>query len=324
MTIADGMADLTEQAAGNLALLFLSPASHFSVWSLLVAFGLALAFLLAGRRRKAIPFRVLIRALFPKGLLTGRSARTDWGFLLLNGALGPIMFGGAILSHHLVASSTMRVLSASLGQHGPTVMPQLMVGAVMSLVLFLAYEFGYWLDHWLSHHVPALWAFHKVHHSAETLSPVTNFRVHPIDTLLFYNIIALTTGMASGLAQWALGGAAAPLTIGSVNVLMVAFVFLLLHLQHSQLWIALPGPLGKWILSPAHHQLHHSSNPDHYNSNYGNGLALWDRLFGTLRMPTAKAQRLTFGIPDLDYEPHGAAGALARPFVDAFRSTAAR
>jgi sterol desaturase/sphingolipid hydroxylase (fatty acid hydroxylase superfamily) len=323
MRAFDGISAIVEQATVNLAALFLSPTSHFSVWSLLSAFGLALAFLLV-RRGKPIAFRVALRALLPRRLLTGRSARADWGFLLLNGALGPMLFGWAIVSHFWVAGGVHGALDAALGAQAAIGWPQLAIGLAMSLALFIAYEFGYWFDHWLCHHVPALWEFHKVHHSAETLSPVTNFRVHPVDTLLFYNIVAVTTGVTSGAAQWLFGDAAAPLTLGSVNVLMVAFVFLLLHLQHSQLWIALPGRLGHWILSPAHHQLHHSSDPAHFNSNYGNGLAVWDRLFGTLRMPSARRERLTFGTPELAYDPHGARGALVMPFVDALRSTRAR
>ena len=47
-------------------------------------------------------------------------------------------------------------------------------------ILFLAYELGYWLNHYLSHRIAFLWEFHKVHHSATVLTPLTNFRVHPI------------------------------------------------------------------------------------------------------------------------------------------------
>jgi len=37
--------------------------------------------------------------------------------------------------------------------------------------------------------VPFLWEFHKVHHSANVLTPITAFRVHPVDTWLFANMI---------------------------------------------------------------------------------------------------------------------------------------
>src|SRR5438094_778580 len=57
---------------------------------------------------------------------------------------------------------------------------------ILMVALFLALEFAYWFDHYLSHKVPLLWEFHRVHHSAEVLTPFTNSRVHPIDSLFFY------------------------------------------------------------------------------------------------------------------------------------------
>ena len=55
----------------------------------------------------------------------------------------------------------------------------------MTVTLFLAYELGYWLNHYVPHRVPFLWEFHKVHHSATVLTPLTNFRVHPVYMCIF-------------------------------------------------------------------------------------------------------------------------------------------
>ena len=60
----------------------------------------------------------------------------------------------------------------------------------MTIVVFLAFELGYWFHHYLSHRIPFMWEFHKVHHTAEVLTPVTIFRVHPLDTVVYYNILA--------------------------------------------------------------------------------------------------------------------------------------
>ena len=38
----------------------------------------------------------------------------------------------------------------------------------------------------------------------------------------------------------------------------------------------------RWLVSPAMHHIHHSSDPQHYDSNFGTALAVWDRLAGTL------------------------------------------
>ena len=38
--------------------------------------------------------------------------------------------------------------------------------------------------HYLQHRVPVFWEFHKVHHSAQVLTPITLYRMHPIDDML--------------------------------------------------------------------------------------------------------------------------------------------
>src|ERR1039458_8498353 len=45
----------------------------------------------------------------------------------------------------------------------------------------------------LFHAIPALWEFHKVHHSAEVLTPLTEMRTHPVEIIAFMNIIGLFT-----------------------------------------------------------------------------------------------------------------------------------
>jgi sterol desaturase/sphingolipid hydroxylase (fatty acid hydroxylase superfamily) len=72
------------------------------------------------------------------------------------------------------------------------------------------------------------------------------------------------------------------------------------------MWIAFTGLAGRILQSPAHHQLHHSANPIHYNRNLGFALALWDWAFGTLAVPTRARERIAFGV-----------GAEAPPFRSA-------
>ena len=175
--------------------------------------------------------------------------------------------------------------------------------ALLTLGLFLAYEFAYWLDHYLSHRVAFLWQFHRVHHAAESLSLLTNFRVHPIDTIVFANIVALVVGAVGGTLGWMFGRCDAALDDrrqqradpGQRRAADAppAFAFV----DH------LRAALGATVLSPAHHQVHHSADPRHFDRNFGNTLALFDRLFGTLHVPTEKREALRFGLD----------GAVAQP-----------
>ena len=64
----------------------------------------------------------------------------------------------------------------------------------------------------------------------------------------------------------------------------------------------------------AHHQLHHSDDPAHHDSNYGSCLAVWDWIFGTLVMPERRRPALTFGAGPHLRGNHTLVGLLAAPF----------
>jgi sterol desaturase/sphingolipid hydroxylase (fatty acid hydroxylase superfamily) len=301
--------------SGKLLKLLLSPGSSFSLASLFSALCIAILFLGFRRQRgkKQIRIKVLLRALFPRRLMQSPSSRADVGFFLFNSVLAGVLFGWAILSYHLVSNVVNDTLVATFGARPPTSLSELSTACLLTVALFLAYDLGYWLDHFLSHRIPVLWEFHKVHHTAEVLSPLTNFRVHPVDTLLFYNIIALTMGITGGLVNYGFGKAIDQFTIANSNILTLAFTYLVVHLQHTHLWIAFTGVWGRLFLSPAHHQIHHSVDPAHFNRNLGSCLGVWDWLFGTLYVPASKREKLRFGIEPKVGNPHTLTEGLLAP-----------
>jgi sterol desaturase/sphingolipid hydroxylase (fatty acid hydroxylase superfamily) len=142
--------------------------------------------------------------------------------------------------------------------------------------------------------------------------------MHPVDSVIFFNIAAVILGSTQALISFGFGQSIAPFNIWGKNVLVLAGGVLLSHLQHTHLWVSFPGRLGRIILSPAHHQIHHSTNPDHFGRNFGSTLALWDRLFGTLHLPSKKRQLLRFGVDGLAYDPHSVTGGLLAPAADAW------
>ena len=58
--------------------------------------------------------------------------------------------------------------------------------------------------------------------------------------------------------------------------------FLFSFLQHTQVVGKLPI-IDLVFNTPSHHRVHHASNPDYLNKNYGNVLIIFDRLFGTFK-----------------------------------------
>jgi sterol desaturase/sphingolipid hydroxylase (fatty acid hydroxylase superfamily) len=314
-------AEVGSHIAQVLGQVFLAPSSTFSLASL--AGALVVATLTIGlgrlRRRGRISARLLRRALTPRRAVFGPSGRADLGWFAFNTLCGGALIGWALLSQGAVAAWTRQGLVALLGPsgiHAAGVWP----AALTSVVLYLAFELAYWADHWLSHNVPALWEIHKVHHTAEALSPLTTFRVHPLESLKFYNIVALVTGLAGGLLDYGLGAAHGQLTLLGADVLFLAFMFSFGHLLHSHVWISLPGPLARVLMSPAAHQIHHSTDPQHFGCNLGNALAVWDWAFGTLRVPPKQRAALTFGVAGEGAEAHTITGSLISPMLNAART----
>ena len=307
----------------ELSTVFLTPGSTFSLNSLLCAFLVAALVLAFRRLRRGRPVRIrtLVRALLPKRFFNHASSFADYGLFLFNAFVIGSIFGWAMLSFGFVSHFLFDGLSWLWGPPAENVLPGFAARALITLTIFLAYELGYWLDHYLSHRIPFLWEFHKVHHTAEVLTPWTVWRVHPVDSIVFFNIVALTTAIANGFTSYFVGRDVPQYALSDTNILLVVFIHVYVHLQHTHLWIAFRGALGRVLLSPAHHQVHHSTNPVHFNKNMGSCLALWDWVFGTLHIPSREPEKLNFGVEDEHGHEHHhtVTGVLLTPFLLGWR-----
>ena len=302
----------------QLGRLLFSLGSHFSLSSLFAALLIATLFFVWQRlkRGRRIRVKTIMRALFPRRILHSRSNQADIGYLFFNVFVFGLVFGWAVLSYEFISNGIIAGLVAIAGPVTPSTLPPYLTRAVITLMLFLAYELGYWFNHWLSHKVPVLWEFHKVHHSAEVLTPLTNFRVHPVYAWIFANILAVSAAVANGFGNYMFGDTAHQYALSDTNIILVLFIHAYVHLQHSHMWISFRGVLGRIFVSPAHHQVHHSDNPRHFDKNFGSCLALWDWMFGTLYVPAKEREPLTFGFAGRR-DAHTVKGELVTPLIDA-------
>ena len=139
---------------------------------------------------------------------------------------------------------------------------------------------------------PFLWRFHRIHHSATTLTPITVFRTHPVESLINYCRSSLSLGIISGLFIWSFGQNLQVWDILGVNALGFLFSLLGSNLRHSHIPLNF-GLFERWLVSPAQHQLHHSI--DHGHCNLGSFLSIWDRMSGS-HLSGTKAVSLRFGL----------------------------
>jgi sterol desaturase/sphingolipid hydroxylase (fatty acid hydroxylase superfamily) len=283
LTVIETLVSPLRPAAATL----LQPASISSVYSLGAAAMIAFAWLALRRRSRGrrVIAKALVRALFSRRVFFHRSTAADLAYFVIGLATLGAIIGWAVVSTPWISDGVAGFLTRALGQRAAPHAPDFFLNAVRTLALFLAYDLGFFVDHTLKHRIPALWELHKAHHSAEVLTPLVNFRVHPLDSLILANNLALVIGVIGGAAQYALGRQAVSFTLFDQNVLMLLYIYLTAQLQHSEIWIPFTGVWGRVFMSPAHHQLHHSADPAHFNCNLGASLAIWDWLAAVCACP---------------------------------------
>ena len=319
----EALVDLSEGVIylfNKLSRVFLSVGSVFSLTSLLCALSIAIVFVVLKRRQKNRPIRIttITRALFPRRITASPSHAADVGYFFLGIFVFGLILGWAVLSYQVLTNALIELLVTTFGKVEPTSSPEIVSRSVITLVLFLAYELAYWLHHYFMHRVPLLWEFHKVHHTASVLTPLTIFRVHPVDTVLHSNVTAIVMAAANAVASYLFGKTTYQYAVTDTNVMLVLFIHAYVHLQHTHLWISFRGILGCIFLSPAHHQVHHSNNPVHFNKNMGSCLAIWDWLFGTLYIPRKEPEQLSFGVEQDEPHTHTITGGLLTPLYRTF------
>jgi len=199
----------------------------------------------------------------------------------------------------VVGFTTSRSLALSLvRQLRPLELPTfhdasaVVVGAVYTVVLFVCWDASRFVVHLAMHKLPWLWRFHAVHHSAETLTPLSLYRVHPVESFLMQLRGVVVTGALTALFFTLFGKSAQQVTLLGVNALTFSCSLALSNLRHSHVFVGW-GVVERLLISPAQHQLHHSK--DHVDVNFGTWLSVWDQLFGSFVSSTVGPPQ-SFGV----------------------------
>lgn len=217
-------------------------------------------------------------------LWLSKSARTDYLYFVVIFVIKAFVILPLLFSATEIALSTALFLESQFGYRPVPEISRGMVALLYTVSLFLAGDLSrYWL-HRLMHTVPFLWRFHKVHHSANRLTPLSFYRIHPVESLLFGLRYALTAGAVTGLFLYFFKANVHLTDILGVNAFLFAAHILGDNLRHSHIPLAYPAWLEHLLISPRQHQVHHAREIKLQNSNYGGVLAIWDMLFNTLRL----------------------------------------
>jgi sterol desaturase/sphingolipid hydroxylase (fatty acid hydroxylase superfamily) len=208
------------------------------------------------------------------------SAKLDYYYFFLSYFINIFLLIPFILSAKTIAFWVNKFLYKEFDYFENSFFSYSEIILLYTITLFLVSDFTrYWLHRFL-HTIPFLWEFHKIHHSAKVLTPMTFYRVHPVENFLFGLRYSLSIGIVTGVFIYFFGAMIDIYLVLGVNIFLFFFSLIGSNLRHSHVPFSYGRFLEKWFISPKQHQIHHSRK--HFNKNYGGHIAIWDRIFGTL------------------------------------------
>ncbi|MDE0173537.1 MAG: extracellular solute-binding protein [Defluviicoccus sp.] len=255
--------------------------------------------------------------LFDPKIWWSRSARADYRIAVVNQAA---MMGVAPRLVSTLGLATLLFEGMHVWFDGRPVLladaPGWAVAAGFTLALFLLDDATRYLLHRWLHAWPVLWCFHRVHHTAETLTPFTVYRTHPVEGVLFALRATLVQAVSVAGFVFFFGDRAELVTVLGANAIIFAFNVAGSNLRHSHVRISYGRIVERVLISPAQHQIHHSAAARHAGRNFGAVLAVWDWIGGSLRL-AERGPDLRFGLPGAGAASHRLANVYLAPFRDA-------
>jgi len=153
-----------------------------------------------------------------------------------------------------------------------------------TILAVILMDYTLYLWHVLTHKVPFLWRFHLVHHVDLDLDASTALRFH------FGELTISTLWRAAQIVTIGVS----PISFAAWQMLL--FPEILFHHSNVKLPVELEKRIGKFIVTPRLHGIHHSIVRDETDSNWSSGLTVWDWLHGTLKTDVPQNE-IVIGVP---------------------------
>lgn len=148
------------------------------------------------------------------------------------------------------------------------------------LAAFVLYDLCWYVDHRIAHRTGLFWAMHHVHHSSMAYNTTVASRGFIVDNTflsrpLFYLLPVLGVS---------------PLQFIVIKIVTSIWGIA----QHTRVVGRLPV-LDLVLATPSNHRVHHGSDAQYLDRNYGEVLMVWDHLFGSY---TAEGAEPTYGVTE--------------------------
>ncbi|NVO55024.1 sterol desaturase family protein [Rhodobacteraceae bacterium B1Z28] len=266
--------------------LFFDPTNRLSLLHLGTALAAAVFIFFRTRNmRHRRNLKGLLNWLLPWDILTHKSAKADYVMFLLNKSVVGAIYASILIQVPIWYSAVEKMLGPAT--EGPYE-ASWTISAIYTVAAVLAFDGALWLAHYIFHRVPFLWEFHKVHHSAEVMTPLTASRMHPVEEIFASLLSACSVGVVVALLDQYFGFGSRAFSLFGLNIIIFVFFIAAFNLRHSHVWLQYPDWVQHIFVSPAQHQIHHSKARQHWDKNMGFIFAFWDWSAGTLYSPKSK------------------------------------
>lgn len=135
---------------------------------------------------------------------------------------------------------------------------------------YIVWEFSHFIYHFLAHKVRLFWCLHSTHHAPEQMNLSVTY-AHFILEGPYADFIRTSICILFGVSPAML------FMIMFIDGTWGGFI----HVGENFMKDTRFGFLGKLILTPSHHRVHHARNPLYVDTNFCNLLNVWDRVFKT-------------------------------------------
>ena len=205
------------------------------------------------------------------------SAINNLGYYKLKDSLAGfgLLFGNISIS--LLTKSSIFFFSLFIYEFKLITINEIFPAWLVWPLTFIVIDFIYYWYHRCSHRIRFLWAVHMNHHSSEEMNFTVALRqpwFGPLTKVPFFAVMPLIgfDPIVTAIA-------------GAVSTLYGL-------LTHTK-WVNKLSFLEYILITPSHHRVHHGSNENYIDKNYGNLLIIWDKIFGTY---AAEKEEVNYGI----------------------------
>lgn len=142
---------------------------------------------------------------------------------------------------------------------------------------FIALDFCFYWEHRTAHRVRVVWASHQAHHSSEYFNFATALRQkwnNSMSMIMFAPLVVV------GFP---------PAVVFAVYALNLIYQFWIHTERIGTMW----RPFEFVMNTPSHHRVHHGSDSEYLDRNYGGTFIIWDRMFGSFQK---ELQRPHYGL----------------------------